>query len=760
MGLGDFINDVFGSENEERAEEHKVDDNAYEYGGQAGGADAAANKYASYGQNAQQRQGVYTDYGKANGWEQEGQNVRGRQSQVADTMLARAMGQTPSIAQMQADRQMQQAAAEQASAAAGARGPGAMALAQQNAASNVANAQANISGQAQVNAAGERMQAEQAAMGAYGGMRGQDAQSQQMAANQAQFQSQMNDAQRARNDQYQMGMTQAEMGVRNSQLSAQQNKQAQQSGNAQAAQTINAGVAGQNAASAQSMGMGVLGMGASVAGGVAGAVASDSRAKEGIEPLTPSGVVLARSTWGAKQDDAPTSFEDISRSQQSLSPSEASSLAGRTQDASRRAEAYESPYQRDVREVGALRKVNPDLVNDDDIRRERVGRAMSRGESTPAKGEAPKDAPKVDAAKGEAGKGGVAGALGSAFGDVGKGFTKLAGSFDNGYHGPTSTGGGPQLLAVQTPALMTGYPSDVRTKIMGGLGGAPDTGGTGVDIGNSPGITQSMIKEASTGTAGNVGIRGMVGGGGIVGGSMPMLNGPGGDGGGKMYSDMGTKRPSGGPMLNFSLADASEVMPLAEREGEELHQSADGRAFTRSAAEDDGRPSLAGPTPRFSVSEAVPDKPKAKAKPAPAKRSTREMTPEEMMAWANAQQAQQTSDHEARMAAGPMVSDERTKRVGGPDPMQSANRAQASAIYEYKPEFKPPEQTPGEKNVGPMAQTMAKDPMAATAVRKDPSGILTLDRDKLSKLHSAGISSLQDQVDQLKAVLASRMGKR
>lgn len=87
------------------------------------------------------------------------------------------------------------------------------------------------------------------------------------------------------------------------------------------------------------------------------------------------------------------------------------------------------------------------------------------------------------------------------------------------------------------------------------------------------------------------------------------------------------------------------------------------------------------------------------------------------------------------------------------DPMADANRAQSGSIYSYKPEFAAGQgQAPGEMNVGPMAQTMAADPLASSAVAQDPqTGMLQLDRDKLSKLQSAGIASLQRQVDNIYA---------
>ena len=93
--------------------------------------------------------------------------------------------------------------------------------------------------------------------------------------------------------------------------------------------------------------------------------------------------------------------------------------------------------------------------------------------------------------------------------------------------------------------------------------------------------------------------------------------------------------------------------------------------------------------------------------------------------------------------------------------MAEANRSQAGSSYAYKPEFTPPDQVPGERNVGPMAQNLAADPIARTAVKKDPeNGMLMLDVTKLAKLHSAGIASLQDQVDSLGSAVARALRKR
>lgn len=208
---------------------------AYEYGGQAGKAAADAAYFRGQAENAQRRPGEIIDYSQAD-WDRNQANyARLSQQDAMGLMEARAKGTVPSIAQMQADRQMGQAAAEQSSIAAGARGAAGLALANQQQAGNTAALQGNISNQAQINAAQERMAAEQAYYGAASGIRQGDQQSGAMAAANAQAQASINAQQRAQNDQYSQAMYGNEQGVNTTQLQAQGNKMAAQFGQQQAA---------------------------------------------------------------------------------------------------------------------------------------------------------------------------------------------------------------------------------------------------------------------------------------------------------------------------------------------------------------------------------------------------------------------------------------------------------------------------------------------------------------------------------------------
>lgn len=273
MGIFDAVSEFFGTKNEEKAtpfqQTSNYNPNAFQYGGRAGFADQQAATYGLMGRQAQGREGVGINAVQA-------EQSRLGQNQAAGLMMARAMGQTPSIAGMQAAQDQQRAVAAQASAAAGARGPAALALAQQNAAANTANAQSAISGQAQVATAQERLAAEQAAFGAYGGMRGQD---EQRALANAQFA----DAQRGRNDAFQLGMTQNEMAVRNAQLQAQMQGQGLMAGQQINAGAINAGVGGQNAGMNAKLLGGTVGLAQDAISG-AGDI-SDARAKMGAQPI-------------------------------------------------------------------------------------------------------------------------------------------------------------------------------------------------------------------------------------------------------------------------------------------------------------------------------------------------------------------------------------------------------------------------------------------------------------------------------------------
>lgn len=100
-----------------------------------------------------------------------------------------------------------------------------------------------------------------------------------------------------------------------------------------------------------------------------------------------------------------------------------------------------------------------------------------------------------------------------------------------------------------------------------------------------------------------------------------------------------------------------------------------------------------------------------------------------------------------------MVSDGDTK-YGATDvgAMADANRSMKPRSYMYKPGYAEHEgQSAGEQNVGPIAQDMERDPIASTAIVKDPNtGLLGIDKDKGLKLVMGSVADLQAQFDAMK----------
>lgn len=227
------------------------DSSQFQFGQTVDGAQNAAAHYNALGTAAQQRDATQANYASANTYATQGNQDASSQRSAADLMMARATGATPSIAQMQADRQMQQNIAAQSSQAASARGAAGLALAGQTAATNTANGSSAISAQAQINAASERLNAEQAASGAYAGLRSGDLASQGQAAQQSQYNAQLTAQQRAQNDQFQLAQQQNAIGVQNSQLQAGIAQQGMLSGNNAATTAANLAIQQQNSANQQ-----------------------------------------------------------------------------------------------------------------------------------------------------------------------------------------------------------------------------------------------------------------------------------------------------------------------------------------------------------------------------------------------------------------------------------------------------------------------------------------------------------------------------
>lgn len=135
------------------------------------------------------------------------------------------------------------------------------------------------------------------------------------------------------------------------------------------------------------------------------------------------------------------------------------------------------------------------------------------------------------------------------------------------------------------------------------------------------------------------------------------------------------------------------------------------------------------------------------------------------------------------LAQSPIKSDETTKqqvvplysglgeaavsRTSGPKAKPKRGDSMGSALeqglapyqYEYKPEYRGA-QAEGEKNVGPMAQNMASNPITASAVKMGSDGKMELDHAKTTKLNSAGIGYLAAKQRELEEKVQELSGPR
>lgn len=259
-------------------------------------SDEAAAKYGSTERDFLNSAGGFYDEGR-----QDRANAgaaRAQQMGMADLMAKRARGEVPSIAEMQAARDSARLAAEQSSIAAGARGPAALALAQQNAAFGSATGQSAISQQAQIAAAQERMQAEQNAFNAYGGVRGQDYQGQGLS-----YQAAGNQNQGA------LGFADLENRVRTTagQLGVQREQINQQSYDN--ASNANAKVAQGNADTTKQYVMGAVNVGQGFIPKPGGA-GSDINMKMGVEPLGGGGGPFGSGLGGMPMGGGGSAYDD------------------------------------------------------------------------------------------------------------------------------------------------------------------------------------------------------------------------------------------------------------------------------------------------------------------------------------------------------------------------------------------------------------------------------------------------------------------
>lgn len=422
------------------------------------------------------------------------------------------------------------------------------------------------------------------------------------------------------------------------------------------------------------------------------------------------------------------------------------------------------------------------------------------------------------AAAQNAGSEGLIDTIGDKLGDIGPAAGLMLLS-DVNAKGPVSLGRGGGMLSD-----FTGKLGPVQ------LGGASAINGmNGVGGGSSAVATPTFDKLTAGG--GGMDVMGSLEAHSAV-GTQNISDPTGGMSGGMMLSDFVGKEPTG-------------VVPLTETPGTERHWDQD---VVGGARQEPTGASLSGPTPRYSSGEPAPA-PKAKGG-AGGEKPKREMTPQELADWADAETEKTKMQQERALAAGPavsadgkppmwlraemgdrgesnidyaktpggqtwaqapeqadkpksdaevekqpgwlsalssfnqaeaqrqaaaaqptgyqrfMLSDERAKdspalQRPSRSPMAEANRSFVATPYAYKPGLGPDEQAPGEVNVGPMAQNLASNPVASTAVKRDDeTGLLAIDRDKALKLALGGIADLQRQQDETRLELAKGGGRK
>jgi len=205
-----------------------------------------------------------------------------------------------------------------------------------------------------------------------------------------------------------------------------------------------------------------------------------------------------------------------------------------------------------------------------------------------------------------------------------------------------------------------------------------------------------------------------------------------------------------GMMMKSDERTKQGVAPLYEPPGKQLHWTDNGAQLM---SEGDSAPTglaKASMMGRSSVSA-------AKAKPAESAQSHRKMTPDEMSRWADAEIAKIHGNTESALARGPAI------KPRGETDMGSALAAMRPYEYEYKPQYQAGEgQMPGEKNVGPMAQDMASNPITGTAVVQRGDGKLAIDLPKATKLNLGAVGYLaakQKEQDAEIAALKQRGGR-
>lgn len=741
-GAGSLLPVIFGrGQNTRTAQGFGPESPGYDPGaGYFGGARGEAAKYASTmlsrGQAADERKANLANFDQANMDRARGLLARGGQADMANAMRARALGQVPSIAQMQADRQMGQAVAAQGAQQASARGAAGLALAGQTAAGNIAGAQSAISNQAQINAAAERERAEGAASQAYTGMRGGDLASQGQAAQQAQFQAGMQQANRDANDVRSMSYDKLGHEAKMGEMAARVQQQATMANSYNTANAANQQTGNQNAQS-----KGVLQTILEFP-----KVLSDERAKV---PMLLSGMSPA-SAAAAPSFDALTSNGGMDPM---ASLKKHSDFATQYQS-----NPGAAPMMSDERSKTPMLSRGKRGINPGDYRA--PPGVAPRAAFTPSRGWEVMSQSESDA------------------------YNEWRGNAPDDHKTRADWKAGEDEALAQQRArsdrdaenddidrqVAERRAQDARERTDPAVGlerisrdrGMLRRGGTQAEAdedGRAPGTADFERTEPKDDPGP---------------GKRPWWTQLGEAG--KAMAEAQFGRP-------HMVSDDRAKLSAAFQAGAESQLSPDEKRDTRTPEQ----AAKAAKDRAIAAIEASQAKPSGVAHPSlysmpqsadstSAPRSAGGFAGAQTKASAPASNGRQSSPEDLLfsgmkgVAAGAksdrgfedqLFSGMKGAASATDDPVAGANRAMAGSAYAYKPGLTPPEQRPGEPNFGPMAQEMEKNPITATAVKTDPAtGLKVIDKDKALKVTMAGVADLQKQNDEMRRVLLAKGGRR
>lgn len=701
------------------------DPNASNFGGYAGGLNDYRNELERRRQAVDGRAAFTADYGETDRYQNMGLESRGAQGRVANLMWQRASGQVPSIAEQQATRQMGQAVAAQGALAASARTPGGLALANQTRANNVANVQSGISNQAQINAAQERERAEQAAFGAFSGMRQGDTQGEALAGQRAQFQAQQQQANRNANDQRAFGNEQLEAQALGQSLNAKVANQGVLAGSHNTAEAQNQQTGNQNAQNkglietvgdffksdertkyitsdftaklpglAPGGGESALARMKHVSGGNwesgNGASAPESFAgQRGMLGGDPMGELQAHSNFATRFASDPTaggmgSFPSDERAKREAY------LLGRAHQMEHASGGkpdweYQPAEGEEIQDKGLNPEKHPTM---------KAAPKPAQPEPMPLKQYA------IDSAKD---------ALLTAAGPA------------------AWLQGVPHAQQAMAPKITSDFTAKMPAPMKPGSKLGLSRGGSNGAATSGDPDAPKMRFSASTGWY-------------LPGSQAEQPTAPAID------DDIGAAvaEEQGRDERSKLAAQGNALDPMAQwqarfgdPEAEKIRASFDARNQGGSAPKTDSN-SLEMRRIQAGFAKDQPEQPTILGSLGAGSRGLYE-----------AQFGKTTSDERAKV------------KMPAPEhgPVADANRTMKGQPYVYKPEHTPPDQVPGEPNFGFMAQHLEKSPIAATAVKEDPSGIKRVDAHKLLKVLAAGVADLQEQQDETRIALA-KGGKR